>query len=215
MASAKTLGNTINLNSSPDEIKERTQAQREVITDNPQLTDDTRGAIAAADYVKPRIESISKILDSDAFGEGAEKLFKQVTVSKEGELIIPDGSPLEEMIGHINDIKLTGFGLGGKNFTENEAKIIFGRLNPTGKSKERYKRDLSSLNEFFERKASVGTSGLSAAREKTSSYSNNSSSGSSKSSGGSETLVDPNGVRRTVSADKVEAALKAGFKRGK
>ena len=123
---------------------------------------DIQGAVAAYQYIQPRLKQIQDIVgQGELSGDGFSRLAKQVTVGKSGELVVPDGSPLESLIGALNDIKLTGFGLGGKNFTENEAKIIFGRLDPTGKSDKRFLQDLNSLQEFFKLKAEAGTRGLS------------------------------------------------------
>lgn len=147
---------------SVDTITKKAEAQRQATVDNPQVSQDTQGAVAAYQYIQPRLKQIQDIVGQGEFsGDGFSRLAKQVTVGKSGELVVPDGSPLESLIGALNDIKLTGFGLGGKNFTENEAKIIFGRLDPTGKSDKRFLQDLNSLQEFFKLKAEAGTRGLS------------------------------------------------------
>lgn len=147
---------------SVDTITKKAEAQRQATVDNPQVSQDTQGAVAAYQYIQPRLKQIQDIVgQGELSGDGFSRLAKQVTVGKSGELVVPDGSPLESLIGALNDIKLTGFGLGGKNFTENEAKIIFGRLDPTGKSDKRFLQDLNSLQEFFKLKAEAGTRGLS------------------------------------------------------
>lgn len=147
---------------SVDTITKKAEAQRQATVDNPQVSQDTQGAVAAYQYIQPRLKQIQDIVgQGELSGDGFSRLAKQVTVGKSGELVVPDGSPLESLIGALNDIKLTGFGLGGKNFTENEAKIIFSRLDPTGKSDKRFLQDLNSLQEFFKLKAEAGTRGLS------------------------------------------------------
>lgn len=143
---------------SVDTIGKKAEAQRQATVNNPMVNQDTQGAVSAYQYVQPRIQRLNEMIDS---GLLKGDLLKQVTVGKSGDLVVPDGSPLEEMIGLLNEIKLTGFGLGGKNFTENEAKIVFGRLDPTGKSDKRIKSDLAGLQEFFKEKAQAGTRGLS------------------------------------------------------
>lgn len=147
-------------------ITKKAEAQRQATVDNPMVNQDTQGAVTAYEYIQPRIKQIQDIVGNGGLsGDNFTRLAKQVTVGKSGELIVPDGSPLESLIGALNDIKLTGFGLGGKNFTENEAKIIFGRLDPTGKSDKRFLKDLNSLQEFFKLKAEAGTRGLSDTKE--------------------------------------------------
>lgn len=134
---------------------------------NPTLDQDTKGAVAAYNYSLPRLSRIKTAieqLDNSTF----KNLFKQVQVGANNDLIVPDGSPIEDLVGAINDIRLTGFGLGGKNFTENEAKIVFGRLNPIGKSKERWIKDINSLPDFFKEKIGVGLGGAEFAKQSTS-----------------------------------------------
>ncbi len=146
---------------SPEQVGKRSEESRQAVVNNPMVNQDTQGAVAAYQYTAPRLKEITDIVNSGALkGDVFSRLAKQITVGKSGELVVPDGSPLETMIGRINDIKLTGFGLGGKNFTENEAKIIFGRLDPTGKSDKRFIQDINSLQEFFKLKADAGTRGL-------------------------------------------------------
>lgn len=143
-------------------VAKKAEAHRKSVVDNPIVDQNTQGSVAAYEYIQPRIKQIQDIIGKGEFsGDAFTRLAKQVTVGKSGELIVPDGSPLESIIGALNDIKLTGFGLGGKNFTENEAKIIFGRLDPTGKSDKRFLKDLNSLEEFFKLMAEAGTRGLS------------------------------------------------------
>lgn len=137
-----------------DQYKQR----RDYLVNNPLLDQDTKGAVAAYDYSIPRLERVSKALSSIGekdFGQ----IVKQIQIGSNNDLIVPDGSPLEDLVGAINDIRLTGFGLGGKNFTENEAKIVFGRLNPVGKSLGRYIKDINSLPDFFKAKINAGTGG--------------------------------------------------------
>lgn len=132
--------------------------RRDYQVDNPLPDQDTRGAAAAYSYSMPRLKRIKDWVDTVS-DEDFKNLFQQVQIGANNDLIVPDGSPLEDVVGAINDIRLTGFGLGGKNFTENEAKIVFGRLNPVGKSKERWIKDLSSLPDYFKEKIQSGVGG--------------------------------------------------------
>lgn len=129
---------------------------------NQKLTQEQADSVAAIDYITPRYDRITTTMNDSKLFEGNtfEKLAKQITVSKQGDLIVPDGHPLEDMIGAINDIRLTGFALGGKNFTESEQKILFDRLSPVGKSKARYEKDLKSLPDFFKAKIRAMKGGM-------------------------------------------------------
>lgn len=184
---------------SVDTVKQKAEASRQATVNNPMVNQDTQGAVAAYQYIQPRLDKIRSLVGSGALsGDTFTKLAKQVTVGKSGELVVPDGSPLESLIGDLNDIKLTGFGLGGKNFTENEAKIIFGRLDPTGKSDARFLKDLNSLQEFFKLKAEAGTRGLSDTKDII-------NSGESKSSQSQDMVTISNGKEtRTVTREEAK-----------
>ena len=147
----------------PEQIGSRALASREATTENPQLDQQTQSAIAALDFINPRIESANKILNSIGKKQ-FENLVTQVQIGANNELIVPPG-PLEDLVAEINDIKITGFGIAGSAYTGNERQVVEGSLNPIGKSFERYKRDLNRNKDFFSARAKAGTMGLKEARK--------------------------------------------------
>lgn len=141
-------------------ITDRGKSLHDYKANNPILDQDTKGAVSAYEYSVPRLQRVSEALGQIS-EDDFSNIVKQIQVGANNDLIVPDGSPIEDLVGAINDIRLTGFGLGGKNFTENEAKIVFGRLNPVGKSRARYQRDINSLPDFFQSKIKTGLGGRS------------------------------------------------------
>lgn len=128
---------------------------------NPKLTQDQNDAVAAVNYMKPRYEKINTLVNSGTLDDNKfTKLAKEITVDKNGQLLVPDGSPLEELVGLVNDVKLTGFSLGGKNLTEGEKQVVYSSLNPTGKSRKEYLRGLKSLPEYFQQRINSATGGM-------------------------------------------------------
>ena len=160
-------------NLSAEEIGARSLAQREATTENPQIDQQTQGAIAALEFMNPRIESANSLLDKIG-KKDFEKLSTQIQIGANNEFLVPNGSPLEELVAELNDIKITGFGIAGSAYTGNERAVVEGGLNPIGKGFERFKRDLNRNKDFFSAKAKSGTMGLKEARkiaEKGSTYS--------------------------------------------
>ncbi len=164
---------------SVDQIAEKAKASREATTENPQLDQDTQRAIAALDFLNPRLDNATKILDKIGKDE-FEKLSTQIQVGANNEFLVPNGSPLEELVAELNDAKLTGFGLAGAAYTDTEKETVEGGFNPIGKSFERFKRDISRNRDFFTSKAKAGTIGLKEAREKVSAGGSTYTAGDSK-----------------------------------
>jgi len=93
------------------------------------------------------------------------RLAKQISIGPKGDFIVPNGSPLEEVIGLYNDIKLTGFNIAGTAFTGTEKETAFALLDPRAKSDKRIKRDLASFQELFGSRVESGVAGLRGAKE--------------------------------------------------
>lgn len=142
------------------------KAKQDVKLDYPTLDEKGRGALAAYKYIGPRIEKLNGLIDSGVFGKGqAERLTKQIIAGPKGELIVPDGSPLEEVVGLYNDIKLNGFQIAGTAFTGTEKETAFALLDPRGKSDERIKRDLESFRDYFGTRVEAQVGGLREAKK--------------------------------------------------
>ena len=139
-----------------------TRAKEEVQLDYPQLDDKTKSAVSAYRFIEPRVKGLETLIDGGLFKDAA--LLKQIAVDASGDLVVPDGSPLEEAIGLINDIKLTGFNIAGTAFTGTEKEVAFNLLNPVGKSDKRYKRDLNSFKDLFGTRVEAGVEGLRGAK---------------------------------------------------
>jgi hypothetical protein len=138
--------------------------KRQEIINNPMADQDTKAAAAAYEFSIPRMDRISKALDSGTLDDKKwTSLVEQVTVTpgEDGmiEFAVPDGSPLEDLIGAVNDMAMTGFGIGGKQFTESEQKIIFSALSPKGKSIKRWRKDLNRIPDLLKAKIKAGTGG--------------------------------------------------------
>lgn len=143
-----------------------TRAKEEVQLDYPQLDDKSKSAVSAYKFISPRVQKLNGLIDSGIFGQGgAERLTKQIISTPQGELIVPDGSPLEELVGLYNDIKLTGFNIAGTAFTGTEKETAFALLDPRGKSDKRIKRDLASFQDLFATRVEAGVEGLRGAKE--------------------------------------------------
>lgn len=150
-------------NLSAEDMGARALASREAVTENPQLDIQTQGAIAALDFINPRIDSALQILD-EIGPEKFEDLVTQIQIGSKQELIVPNGSPLEDLVAEINDVKITGFGIAGSAYSGNEREVVEGGLNPIGKGFKRFKRDLMRNKDFFTARAKAGTMGLKEAR---------------------------------------------------
>lgn len=150
---------------SVNQIAEKAKASREATTENPQLDQDTQKAIAALDFLKPRLDNANKILDKIGKDE-FEKLSTQIQIGANNELIVPNGSPLEDLVAELNDAKVTGFSIAGAAYTDTEKATVEGGFNPIGKSFDRFKRDIIRNQDFFTSKARAGTMGLKEARAK-------------------------------------------------
>lgn len=153
-----------------DEMADRssasTRAKEEVMLDYPDLDEKGKSAVSAFKFISPRIEKLNQLIDGGIFGQGgAERLTKQIIATPGGELIVPDGSPLEELTGLYNDIKLTGFNIAGTAFTGTEKETAFSLLDPRGKSDKRIKRDLSSFQDLFGTRIQSAVGGLREAKE--------------------------------------------------
>ena len=146
-----------------ERASESTKAREEVKLDYPELDDKARSAVSAYKYVGPRVERLSELVDSGLFKDA--RLVSQIIIDKSGDLVVPDGSPLEEAIGMVNDIKLTGFNIAGTAFTGTEKEVAFNLLNPIGKSDKRWKRDLNSFQELFGMRVESGVEGLRGAKK--------------------------------------------------
>ncbi len=148
----------------PEAMGQRALASREATTENPQLDEKTTGAIAALEFSAPRLDNALKILDE--IGEkDFEKLTTQIQIGANNEFIVPNGSPLEELVAELNDVKITGFGIAGAAYTGNEREVVEGGLNPIAKGYKRFRRDLMRNKDFFSARAKAGTMGLKKARE--------------------------------------------------
>ena len=146
-----------------ERAEESTRAKEEVKLDYPVLDDKSRSAVSAYKYVGPRVSRLGELVDGGLFKDA--RLVQQITIDKSGDLIVPDGSPLEEAIGLVNDIKLTGFNIAGTAFTGTEKEVAFNLLNPIGKGDKRWKRDLQSFQELFGMRVEAGVEGLRGAKE--------------------------------------------------
>lgn len=151
---------------SVESIKEKSEARRLTTVDNPTINQDTQGALSAFNFMKPRLQEVNDILSKNPWGQGFEKIAKQIVINPNtNELIVPDDykndASLERLVGLLNDMRITGFGLGGKQLTETEQKIVLSGLDPVGKSPERFSKDLQRLPDIFKEKIKAGTMGLS------------------------------------------------------
>ena len=149
----------------PEQVGARSLASREATTENPELDQMTQGAIAALEFSGPRLDSAVSILEKmgkDQF----ESLATQIQIGANNEFLVPNGSPLEDLVAELNDVKITGFGIAGSAYTGNEREVIEGGLNPIGKGFKRFKRDLMRNKDFFSARAKAGTMGLKEARKK-------------------------------------------------
>lgn len=147
-------------------IREKSEARRMATADNPTINQDTQGAVSAYNFMKPRLQEVNDILSKNPWGTGFEKIAKQIVINPNtNELIVPDDykndASLERLVGLLNDMRITGFGLGGKQLTESEQKIVLSGLDPVGKSPERFSKDLQRLPDIFKEKIKAGTMGLS------------------------------------------------------
>lgn len=153
-----------------DEVAARSaageRAKQEVQLDYPDLDDKGKSAVSAYKYISPRVDKLNTLIDSGIFGEsGAERLTKQIIATPGGELIVPDGSPLEELVGLYNDIKLTGFNIAGTAFTGTEKETAFALLDPRAKSDKRIKRDLEAFQDLFGTRVQTAVGGLREAKK--------------------------------------------------
>ncbi len=156
---------------SEEDLKKKSQIQRDVTTENPEIDAPTQSAIASYDFLEPRIKRINEILDANPWGDNWEKIAKQIVVNPDSnELLVPDDykndTSLEELIGLLNDNRITGFGLAGSAFTEFEGKRVESGFDPRFKSIDRFRSDLNRTPDFFKAKIKAGTTGLKAVREK-------------------------------------------------
>lgn len=148
------------------DIGARAQAQREAVTENPALDEKTKGAIGALEFITPRTDAALKALDEigeDKFNQLITQ--GQISVGQNNELFVPNGSPLEDLVKEINDIKLTGFSIAGSAYSDTEKRTVEGGYNPIGKSFKGYKRDILRNKDFFSSRAKAGTMGLKQARD--------------------------------------------------
>lgn len=160
---SKEAGAEVELATKPTIAAEVEKAKQEVKLDYPNLDEKGKSAVAAYKFVSPRVEKLNTLIDNGLFKDAT--LIKQITMNKSGDLVVPNGSPLEEAIGYINDIKLTGFNIAGAAFTGTEKQVAFTLLDPTGKSDERYKRDLASFRDLFGTRVEAGVEGLRGAKK--------------------------------------------------
>lgn len=156
----------VELETQPKIAAEVERAKEEVRLDYPDLDEKSRAAVSAYKFISPRVNQLKNIIDLKVFGDdGLVRLAKQITVDKKGDLIVPDGSPLESVVGLYNDIKLTGFNIAGTAFTGTEKETAFALLNPVGKSDDRIKRDLDSFVNLFATRIESGVGGMKEARK--------------------------------------------------
>ena len=139
------------------------RGEEEMKLDFPNLNEKQQSAMSAYKFITPRVDKLKTLIDEGLFKDA--KLVKQITLDKSGDLVVPDGSPLEEAIGNINDIKLTGFDIAGAAFTGTEKEVAFNLLSPVGKSDKRWKRDLTSFQDLFGTRVESGVEGLKGARK--------------------------------------------------
>lgn len=186
---------------SANNIKDRAEASREAVTENPQLDDVTKKAIAAAEFINPRLENALNILDAigpDKF----EELTTQIQIGANNEFLVPNGSPLEELVAELNDSKVTGFNIAGAAYTDTEKATVEGGLNPMGKGFNRFKRDLVRNRDFFNSRIKAGTMGLKEARKLADGKSVYSAGDNKKSSGKGVVEVGKISEGKTASGNK-------------
>lgn len=147
-----------------EEVGARSNASREATTENPQIDQTTQGAIAALEFSKPRLENALSILDKIG-KKDFEKLSTQIQIGANNEFLVPNGSPLEDLVAELNDVKVTGFGIAGSAYSKDERKVVEGGLSPIAKGFDRFKRDLVRNRDFFSARAKAGTMGLKEARK--------------------------------------------------
>jgi hypothetical protein len=155
----------VELEMEPAIASEVQRAKEEVSLDYPTMDEKGKAAVSAYKFIEPRIESFKKIVDSGLFKD--KGLWKQVLINKDGSLLVPDGSPLEEAVGLINAVKLTGFNIAGTAFTGSEKEVAFTLLNPVGKSDKQIKTDVDSFLGLFESRIESATEGLRGAKKLT------------------------------------------------
>lgn len=148
----------------PEQMGARALATREATTENPILDQLTKGAIAAYEFINPRLDNAISILDG--IGEKEfQNLATQISIGANNEFLVPNGSPLEDLVAELNDAKITGFGIAGSAYSDTEKGVVEGGLNPIGKGFKRFKRDLMRNKDFFSARAKAGTMGLKEARK--------------------------------------------------
>src|SRR3990167_3512821 len=157
---------------STESIGERSKVQREAVVENPTLDIDTQRAVAASQFMEPRIQRIQSIISSNLNvfgGNKLGKLFNQYVSKKGNQLFVnenaPNGGLLETIVGDINAMKLTGFAIGGATYTGTERETIERQLDPFAKSSDQFFTDMRSLQEYHTEKARAGLIGLKEARE--------------------------------------------------
>lgn len=155
----------VELELEPTIAAEVQRAKEEVGLDYPTMDDKGKSAVSAYKFIQPRIDKFKQIIDSGLFKDKA--LLKQISIDKDLQFVVPNGSPLEEAIGLINAVKLTGFNIAGTAFTGSEKDVAFTLLNPIGKSDKQIKTDIDSFLELFEERIETATEGLRGAKKLT------------------------------------------------
>lgn len=153
----------VELELEPEIAAEVERAKQEVKLDYPTIDEKGKAAFAAYKFIEPKIEKFNALIDSGLFKDNS--LVKQIVIDKNGQFVVPNGSPLEEAIGLINAVKLTGFNIAGAAFTGTEKEVAFALLNPIGKSDKQIKTDMTSFLDLFGTRVQTATEGLRGAKK--------------------------------------------------
>lgn len=152
--------------------KKYKQFEREMVTENPQVDQDTQKAITAYAYLDENLAQVKNIIKTadKVFGDTPlAQIFNKYVVDDGNQFLVKEGSPygdsLEDLVSLMNSARLTGFNIAGAAYTPTEQKNVEANLRFTGKSNRRILKDLDNYQKYFELKAKSGLMGLKEARE--------------------------------------------------
>ncbi len=149
--------------------------QRGLVTENPSIDLDTQKAISAVKFAQPKIQNVTRLIDSGALGDDKtfKKFVNEIRVLGAGPTLrytVQDGSPLEGLVSELNSLRVGGFGIAGTAYTDTEREIIEYGLDPRGKSLSQIKSDINIVQDLMIEKARSGTMGLKEARDTVSQF---------------------------------------------
>jgi hypothetical protein len=143
--------------------QEKADMQLAVAQQKPK-TSESAGILAFAPTYEKSMNKIKSIVSKKDFDWG---LFGAARAFSPMGFLTSTGGELEEIQLELQNLKKAAFGEGGKQLTPMEAKIVFSALDPSGKDKKLWLKQVDEANKVLQEKAKLVSGGASTKKNET------------------------------------------------